>query len=83
MSITVRHRIGTNEGEVIGCSACGDVETLYDGAVHFCNTPSAPTAATLSSNRLAAIEATPVIALASPASRPSLRAVMLAAPLHD
>jgi hypothetical protein len=81
--ITVRHRIGTNEGEVIGCSACGEVETLYDGAQHGCKAASYPTAATISSTRLAAVEATPAIALASPASRPSLRAVMLAAPLHD
>jgi hypothetical protein len=81
--ITIRHRIGTNEGEVIGCSACGEVETLFDGAQHGCRAASAPTAATLSSTRLAAIEATPAIALATPASRSSLRAVMLAAPLHD
>lgn len=81
--ITIRHRIGTNEGEVIGCSACGEVETLYDGAEHHCNAASSPTAATISSTRLAAIEATPVIVLASPASRPSLRAAMLAAPLYD
>jgi ornithine cyclodeaminase/alanine dehydrogenase-like protein (mu-crystallin family) len=81
--VTIRHRIGTNEGEVIGCTACGEVETLFDGAEHRCNAPSRPMAATIASKRVEAVENSPTLILASPASKPSLKAAMLAAPTHN
>lgn len=81
--LTTRFVIGQGEGKVVGCSDCGEVETLFAEAVHRCNAASHPTACTISSQRVAAVEASPTLLLASPASKPSLRAVMLAAPLHD
>lgn len=83
MSICIRQRIGQGEGEVIGCSSCGEVETLYDGAQHRCSAASSPTAATLSSQRAQIVNKSPTLLLSSPANRDALRAVMLAAPTHD
>lgn len=48
----IRRVIDGGEGVVIGCSSCGEVESLYGNATHKCLGSSDPTAVTISALRV-------------------------------
>jgi len=48
----IRQILGNGDGEIVGCTVCGEVQHLINNETHHCNSGSTPFAVTLEAELL-------------------------------